>query len=233
MTSFRLQLRQLRQERTLSQEDLAKALGVSRQSIISLEHGEYQPSFQILMELIRFFDCDLTALVQGVESGNQLITNNPEKGGEKKMRITPWHPFQILDHMRDEMAETLERNFTRGDWSQALGPVIGAVNVHESDAEYELEIQVPGYQEDEINVEFSEDTLTVSGIHKKEPEVAKTKSLVRREWEKSEFSRMIRFAHPVKPSAAEAKLENGTLSIVVPKVEPVKPKTTRVSIKKK
>ena len=40
MTKIRLLLRELRQARELSQEELAQALNLSRQSIISLERGE-------------------------------------------------------------------------------------------------------------------------------------------------------------------------------------------------
>ncbi|MEK7548298.1 MAG: Hsp20 family protein [Patescibacteria group bacterium] len=232
MSEFRLQLRSLRQAKTLSQEELAEALGISRQSIISLEHGEYLPSFPLLVGMIRFFDCPIDQLVTGLPVINREV-NQYEKGGDKNMPILPGNPFQMLDRVHDEMEEAIERNFSRADWSRTLGPAVGAMNIHETEDQYELEIQAPGYQDEEISIEFTEDALTVSGSHKPDLEPASNKTLVRREWERSEFARTVRFAHPVKPSLAEAKLEHGTLTIVVPKVEPVKPKTTKVQIKKK
>ena len=46
----------LRAERGLSQADLAGAMGVSRQTINSIETGRYQPSLPLAIALARFFD---------------------------------------------------------------------------------------------------------------------------------------------------------------------------------
>lgn len=45
----------LRRERGIRQEDLAQALGVSRQTIISLEKGKYNPSLALALRLARYF----------------------------------------------------------------------------------------------------------------------------------------------------------------------------------
>ena len=37
-------------------EDIAKALGVSRQTISSLENGRYNPSIQLAFKIARYFD---------------------------------------------------------------------------------------------------------------------------------------------------------------------------------
>lgn len=47
---------QLRKEMKTSQEDLAKACNVSRQTIISIEKGKYSPSIQLAFKLARFFN---------------------------------------------------------------------------------------------------------------------------------------------------------------------------------
>jgi putative transcriptional regulator len=49
-------VRQLRSERSLSQAELAAALGVSRQTIISIESGRYSPSLPLAFQMARFFD---------------------------------------------------------------------------------------------------------------------------------------------------------------------------------
>jgi len=49
-------VRELRTARGLSQGDLAKALGVSRQTIISIEKGRYVPSLPLAISLARYFD---------------------------------------------------------------------------------------------------------------------------------------------------------------------------------
>lgn len=231
MSEFRLQLRPLRQAKTLSQEELAEALGISRQSIISLEHGEYLPSFPLLVEMIRFFDCPIDQLVTGLPIINRQYNQNKE-GGDRKMPITQWNPFQMLDRVHNELEEAIERNFSRADWSKALGSVAGAMNIQEDEKEYQLSIQAPGFTEDEVAVEVANDTLTVSGRLLKEESDKPDKVVLRREWEKSEFTRTVRFAQPVKGDKAEAKMTNGTLTIILPKLQPIRPKSTTIAVKK-
>lgn len=231
MTKFRLLLRELRQANDLSQEELARALQVSRQSIISLERGEYLPSMPVLISLIEFFDCPIDQLIDGVSpKNNQQLVSQTEKGGEKQMQLTPWSPFQAIDHMQEEMNSMIERTFGRGDWSNALQATTGAMNIHESEKEYEIEFQVPGYTEKEVTIEMTENTLTVSGA--KEEEKKEGRDVVRREWQHSQFRRSIRFTHPIKEDKVEAKMENGTLKIIAPKIEPTKPKVKKIEVKR-
>lgn len=48
-------IRQLRMARNLSQVDLAKALGVTKQSISNWENNNIQPSIDMLIHLAKFF----------------------------------------------------------------------------------------------------------------------------------------------------------------------------------
>ena len=48
-------LEMLRKEKGVRQEDLAQALGVSRQTVISLEKGKYNPSLALAFKLARYF----------------------------------------------------------------------------------------------------------------------------------------------------------------------------------
>jgi len=48
-------LAQLRRERGVTQEALAHALGISRQSVNALERGRYDPSIQVAFRAARYF----------------------------------------------------------------------------------------------------------------------------------------------------------------------------------
>ena len=50
------QLEELRRQHAIRQEDLAQALGVSRQTVISLEKGKYNPSLALAFKLARYFN---------------------------------------------------------------------------------------------------------------------------------------------------------------------------------
>lgn len=52
-------MRELRNGRGLSQAEVAEALQVSRQTIISIEQGRYLPSLPLAFRIARFFDTPL------------------------------------------------------------------------------------------------------------------------------------------------------------------------------
>jgi putative transcriptional regulator len=52
----RNRVREQRSQRGLSQAQLAAALGVSRQTVISIENGRYLPSLPLAFTIARFFD---------------------------------------------------------------------------------------------------------------------------------------------------------------------------------
>lgn len=52
----RSKVRELRSERGLSQQALATALGVSRQTINAIETGRYDPSLTLAVHLARYFE---------------------------------------------------------------------------------------------------------------------------------------------------------------------------------
>ena len=52
-------LEELRKQRGVRQEDLAQALGVSRQTVISREKGKYNPSLALAFKLARYFGMNI------------------------------------------------------------------------------------------------------------------------------------------------------------------------------
>ena len=46
----------IRKERGIRQEDFARAMGVSRQTISSLETGRYNPSILLAYKIAKYFD---------------------------------------------------------------------------------------------------------------------------------------------------------------------------------
>ncbi len=62
-------VRALRTERNLSQEDLARVVGVSRQTINSIEKERYTPSLPLAIALARFFETTVEEVFHA--NGNQ------------------------------------------------------------------------------------------------------------------------------------------------------------------
>jgi putative transcriptional regulator len=57
-------LKEYRLEQNLTQDELAQAVGVSRQSINAIERGRYIPSLPLALKFARLFNCPTDELFQ-------------------------------------------------------------------------------------------------------------------------------------------------------------------------
>ena len=48
-------IKELRKNKKLRQEDLAEELGVTRQTVIAIENNKYDPTLQLAMKISAFF----------------------------------------------------------------------------------------------------------------------------------------------------------------------------------
>ena len=49
-------IKEIRASKGINQEELARSLGVSRQTIISLENGKYNPSITLAYKIAKYFN---------------------------------------------------------------------------------------------------------------------------------------------------------------------------------
>ena len=63
-------LEEIRKKFNYTQEELADKLGVSRQTINSLENGKYNPSIQLAFKLAKFFNLSIESLFEFEEDQN-------------------------------------------------------------------------------------------------------------------------------------------------------------------
>lgn len=59
---MRNHIKELRKAKGLRQEDLAAALGVSRQTIIAIENNKYNPTLELAMKLARYLQTTVEQL---------------------------------------------------------------------------------------------------------------------------------------------------------------------------
>ena len=68
-TKVKNSIKEFRLRHGLTQEELAQATGVSRQSINSIERGRYIPSLPLALRFAQFFDCSTDDLFELQEEG--------------------------------------------------------------------------------------------------------------------------------------------------------------------
>lgn len=102
--------------------------------------------------------------------------------------------------------------------STSLSDDIGAfrVDVAESDQDIKVTAELPGMDENDIDVRASDGMLTISGEKKSERET-KDDDYVVRERSFGRFERTLALPEGVKAEAAQASFKNGVLTITIPK----------------
>lgn len=91
------------------------------------------------------------------------------------------------------------------------------IDVQDKGKEYVIEAELPGVNKEEVNVELNEGRLNIS-VKREENINEETKHYIHKERRSSSMSRGIYLAD-AKSDGVKAKLDNGVLSIIVPKQE--------------
>jgi HSP20 family protein len=128
-----------------------------------------------------------------------------------------WTPFRDLELME----QRVRRLFPNLVISPTFTP---AADVYETEKEYVFEIEVPGFEQKELEIEVIDHTLTVKG--QRAVETAKTeKSLRLHERLEATFERSFQLPVEVEGDLVKATFGKGLLTLHMPKaVQPVQRK---------
>ncbi len=141
--------------------------------------------------------------------------------------LTRWDPFQEMLNLRRTVDRLFDNVNTDGEWGQpALWGL--AVDMVENKDEFVVKASVPGINPDDLDISYSDDTLTIKGEIKEDKEVKEDQYHLR-ERRHGTFMRSITLPNKIKGDAIEAAYQNGVITLHLPKAEEVKPK--RISIK--
>ena len=141
------------------------------------------------------------------------------------MAIERWHPFTELMSLRQAMDRLFEDSFVRPSRVlTTLGEVAApTLDVYQTSTEVVLKTALPGMKPEDASIK---------GDSKAEQETRKEDYLYQ-ERRYGAFSRSVGLPSGLKPDKAEATMEDGVLTLTIPKAEEVKPKAIRVTAKEK
>lgn len=146
-------------------------------------------------------------------------------------RIVRWDPIREVASMRNQMDRLMADVFnTPATWQndEYAGYMRLALDVSENDENYTVHASVPGMNPEDLDISFTENTLTIKGESKDE-RVDENEKWHLRERRFGSFMRTISLPTMVNADAIEAHFDNGVLILTLPKAEEVKPR--RISIK--
>jgi len=142
-------------------------------------------------------------------------------------RLVPYAaPAGLFENFRREMDSLMDR-FNTGDSGAADAYFAPRTNLAETDKEFEVTVDLPGITAEEVNIEFRDGSLWISGERKSEHE-EKGKTWHRVERTYGQFRRGIALGPDVNADKIEAEYKNGVLTVTVPKAEAVHPKKITV-----
>jgi HSP20 family protein len=134
-------------------------------------------------------------------------------------------PFGELERMRQNLDRIFQDSMAPHQRTQA--GVFPLTNLSEDKDNYYVRAELAGVKGDELDIQITGNNLAISGERKIAAEEGGAR-YHRREREAGTFSRMIGLPGEVDSDKVDAKLENGILTVVVPKAEIAKPKQITV-----
>ena len=132
-----------------------------------------------------------------------------------------WSPFEELDSMERRM----RRMFEGVGFAPVLLP---AADIYETDDEFVMELDVPGYAEKELGIEVFDHTVRVKG-ESKEAKDETEKSFHLRERLERKFERRFELPLEADTEHVRAKFAAGVLEVHAPKLAISRPQTVEIT----
>ncbi len=136
------------------------------------------------------------------------------------------NPFISLQNEVDKLFD----DFTRGFPSFGNGltnVMLPTMDVAETDKEIEITAELPGLEEKDVNINVSDNVLTIRGEKKAEKEQEeKNYRLIERSY--GSFERSLELPDGVNADAIKASIDKGVLKVVIPKPAPAQTKKIEV-----
>jgi HSP20 family protein len=137
------------------------------------------------------------------------------------LTLTNYRPLRLSEMMDRLFDESFERP------SAHFADYALPVNLQVRDEEYLLTAAVPGLKAEDLSVEINGDTVTLRGETFAPAPDEKAEWLLQ-ERRYGKFTRTLTLPSELDSARAEASIENGVLSLRLPKAESAKPKVIKV-----
>lgn len=121
-------------------------------------------------------------------------------------------------------------DFFDNDWMVKANATAPSINVIDNEKDYEVELAAPGMTKNDFNIHINDEGDLVINMEKKEEtseKDKKTKKYLRREFSYSKFEQTLILPDDVDKTKIAAKVNDGVLTVDLPKVETKEEKASR------
>lgn len=143
-------------------------------------------------------------------------------------------PETFMSNLNDEINSLLRRNFDtvfpEYIFEKEIKGLSLPVDIREYDNEYTVKAEMPGIKKENVNIELNKNYLTISA-EKNEEKEEKNKKYHKTEFRYGSYSRTVYFPHEVNVNDAKASVDNGILTVKIPKLKREEENTKKIEIK--
>jgi len=145
---------------------------------------------------------------------------NKIKGGIIMNLVRFHHPHNAVTH---NLVNELFENFLRNDHDESYLNGCGckpSTNIFETDKDFRLEMLLPGFKKEDVQLNYHENILTVKAeLPEEKEENTEAYKFEHREFGVRGFERKFKVPKTVDADKINARFENGILTLALPKRE--------------
>lgn len=221
-------IKNLRKIHSLTQEELANSLDISRQALVALEGGKSQPNLSLAADIANFFNLPIELIFKN--DGNvEPSKNNKVVGENMNNELTPWRQFSGMRRWQEIIDKMWEDENWEGS-AKVKSNLMPAIDVYEKNNSVFVKCQLPGFKPEEVDINVTNESVSIKG-EKKETKEEREKSFYHQEISYGSFYRSVILPARVKAEKSEAKFSDGILTISLPKLEIQKPRVVKIQAK--
>ncbi len=162
-----------------------------------------------------------------MHSGYDIEMKSEPIGREETMTLSLYRPSHLADTMQRLFDESFVRPYRR---PYVIEDAPLPLDVLDKDDEYIITAAIPSLKPEDVNIEIQNNTVTIRG-EVVAPAYDDQAQWVLQERGYGKFSRTLNFTVDLDSVKAEATVENGLLTLRVPKAESAKPRMVKIQAK--
>ena len=145
------------------------------------------------------------------------------------MTVIRWTPWRELEEIADRYTRAIGQAQAGGQDVVATGDWVPRVDIAETDTEFEIKVEIPEVNKEDVKVAVYNGVLTIRGERKQEKE-EHGKKFHRVERKYGSFTRSFTLPDNVDENAIKAAFKDGMLHLHIQKTEDAKPKVIEVNV---